>query len=54
MVIKFLKGLKKRHFKGVLTQMHKNNAQGWLKEKIIIVLKKLCAWDVTAHHDLPR
>ena len=31
----------------VLTQMHRNNSQGFLKAKIRILLKKLYAWGMT-------
>ena len=46
------RSLKGGHFKGVLTEMHRNNGQGLLKTEISLLLKKLHAWGVTTHHDL--
>ena len=40
-IVKLLRGLKKRYFKGVLTWMHRNNGQGLLKAKVSPLLKKL-------------
>ena len=41
-------GLKKRRFKGALTWVPRNKGQHLLKRKTDVLLKKLCAWGVTA------
>ena len=38
------------HLKGVLTWMHKNSGQDWLK---ILSLEKLQLWGTTTHRDPP-
>ena len=42
-------GPERGHFKGVFTQMHRNNAQGLLRANISLLLEKLHAWG----HDCP-
>ena len=41
-------GPERGHFKGVFTQMHRNNAQGLLRANISLLLEKLHAWGMTA------
>lgn len=41
-----------RDVKGVFTE-RQTNGQGSLKAKVSILLKKLYAWGVITHHDLP-
>lgn len=43
-VVKLPKDLKNRHFKGVSTQMQRNNGLSLLKAKVKLLLKKLVAW----------
>lgn len=47
-------GSEKEAFKDVLTWMHRSNEQGLCKPKINLLLRKLCAWGVTTHHDTPN